>query len=404
MATLQEIEDGIRKLHKLDPNDPRIKVLGEARAKMLAGGGAPAEGPGLMERMANSMAETGRNVRESVMNPGQSIPDLLRSSSDFVSFGLTDRLRSAFKGTDLEEERAETQAADTRLGSIDDAFNLGTAVMQPSAAERYAARGGNMLTKALGYGGEGAALAGVDAVGHGQNPINPMLFGGGAGAAGSLGADAFEVASNFRNRNNPKYPTDESLLSAYDTVPEVSRGENKGAKAPRDAAEKEITQGGRMLEKARMAQTQGSAGFADMLRGMDKIPNGQAGVTRDIREQVSRLASGRKAKSVVEKAGSAIGGGAGALVKLPWAYLTGGAGPVAGGITEAASAGMKDYSPKLYKQLTATIRDIGERGEKLPPGIVEAMRAMLAKAGASAGRGNNAPAFVDPKTIDSWKK
>src|SRR4029078_12067497 len=52
--------------------------------------------PGILD----SMAETGKKVREAVMHPGQSIPDLLRSSSDFVSFGLTDRLRSAFKGTD----------------------------------------------------------------------------------------------------------------------------------------------------------------------------------------------------------------------------------------------------------------------------------------------------------------
>jgi hypothetical protein len=395
MATLAEIEDGIRRLHKIDPNDPRIRQLGAARAKLLAGGGeAPAEQPGLMERMANSMAETGKNVRESVMNPGQSIPDMLRSTSDFLTFGLNDRLRAAVKGTDYEAEKAETQAADTRLGSIDDAFNLGTALVQPSAAGKYAARTGNTLKdvgkKALAYGTEGAALSGADAVIHGEDPINPMLFGGGAGAGGSVLGDVF--GKFFGQKDIPEFKNEEDLFAKSDVTPQnTSAGKDYARRAAR-------------VREARMAQTQGRPGFQTLFKEKNSLNREQSKMTLDQLEQLSRLAH-QPNKSKISRAGiaDALQGGGGGWGKLATGLWNFGVIPGIGAAVRRSGQLMDDVSPKeIEKYKKMFLQGSGGKSGGVAPETIDMVRNLIAKLGASSGR-QNPPTFVDPKTIDSWK-
>jgi hypothetical protein len=137
-------------------------------------------------------ASTGQNVVKSVMNPAQSIPDLLRTTSDFVTLGLNDRLRAWLKGTNYADEKKQTEYADTRLGSINEAADLGAAMLQPSAAAGYvpeagaAGRLGQFGKSALGWSAEGAGQAGAQAVIKGEDPVSAMEKGAVAGAGGKL--------------------------------------------------------------------------------------------------------------------------------------------------------------------------------------------------------------------------
>jgi hypothetical protein len=135
---------------------------------------------------------TGAHVIDSLEHPTQSIPDMLRSGSDFITFGANDRLRAWLKGTSYADEKQATEQADTRLGSLDDAAKLGGAMVAPSAAAGYApeagalGRLGQWGKSALGWAGEGAGQAGAQAVIKGEDPVSAMEKGAAFGSAGKL--------------------------------------------------------------------------------------------------------------------------------------------------------------------------------------------------------------------------
>jgi len=111
---------------------------------------------------------------------------LLRTASNFVTFGLRDRVAPYLgSGRTYEQERQQTAAADARLGTWDDAANLGMAMLQPSATESYLPQGAGYIKSALGYGTEGALQGATQAAIQGDNTWTGAGKGFAGGAAGA---------------------------------------------------------------------------------------------------------------------------------------------------------------------------------------------------------------------------
>ena len=338
----------------------------------IEGGVAAAEPQGsLMDRMLGSMAETGKNVRESVMNPGQSIPDLLRSSSDFVSFGLTDRLRSALKGTDLEEERAKTRAADTRLGSIDDAFNLGTAFLQPSAAARST---GGVVKNALAYGAEGAGLAGLDALGHGEDPGKAMLAGGAGGAGGSLAADTIGGASRmFDQTTPPQFDSAEAL--------EAAAKKKKSGKGFQSHYGPDVVVRDDLVSQLNTAATKGKKGVQDLSAAIEGYGRDPA-IPRKVYDEISRLGHAPNKGSVLRRgAANLMDFGGGFMGKILAAKVSGGALPIASTVLKTVDDLSSEINPKqLAKVKTMLLQGAGGKtNPAMTPEMKNELRHYLAK-------------------------
>lgn len=120
---------------------------------------------------------------------GQAANDAVRAVTDAATFGGADRLASYMSGTDLAQERAQTQAAHQRLGLMD----------YPTAALGYAAvPGTGVLGGVTGGIAEGAAAGGLGALGHDQNVTGGALTGGLGGLAGGvLGKAAGGIANKI---------------------------------------------------------------------------------------------------------------------------------------------------------------------------------------------------------------
>src|SRR5215471_5053334 len=124
----------------MTPEQARARAQARLRLQQQGGGGAPADAaPAAPAAPAQEDPWTWEHLSKNptvsaVMHPVQSAQDMLRSTSNFLSFGGTDKLRSLVKGTPVEEERAKTQEASKRLGTWDEAANLGLALASPSAA------------------------------------------------------------------------------------------------------------------------------------------------------------------------------------------------------------------------------------------------------------------------------
>lgn len=120
---------------------------------------------------------------------GQAANDVVRSLTDVATFGGADRLAAYMGGTDLAQERAETQAAHQRLGLMD----------YPVAGLGYAAvPGTGVLGGVRGAITEGVGAGVLGAYGHDQNVTAGALTGGLGGlAGGALGKAAGGIANKI---------------------------------------------------------------------------------------------------------------------------------------------------------------------------------------------------------------
>lgn len=119
---------------------------------------------------------------EMVKHPGRSLEDILRTASNFITFGGRDRL-APYLGTGRthEQEKQETSLADARLGTFDEAANLGLLALQPSAAARYAPQTvSGQIGKTAGFAGEGAAQSGIQSVVEGRDDVGSSMAEGAA--------------------------------------------------------------------------------------------------------------------------------------------------------------------------------------------------------------------------------
>ena len=118
---------------------------------------------------------------------GQAANDAVRAITDAATFGYADRLAAYMGGTDLQQERDQTQAAHQRLGLMD----------YPASGLGYAAvPGTGVLGGVRGAIAEGVGAGALGAYGHDQNVAGGAIAGGLGGlAGGALGKAAGGIAN-----------------------------------------------------------------------------------------------------------------------------------------------------------------------------------------------------------------
>jgi hypothetical protein len=128
---------------------------------------------------------------------GQAADDYVRAATDTATFGQADRLAAYMNGTNLADERAQTQAAHQRLGAGD--YIANAAGYLPLGELGIAGKLGGGL---LGMTGEGAALGAAGAAGHDQNITGGAIAGGVGGLAGGAASKAIinPVAGALANK------------------------------------------------------------------------------------------------------------------------------------------------------------------------------------------------------------
>src|SRR5215831_12157478 len=136
----------------------KYRVTANSQDEAIAGWNKQTYGegqPGFFSDPLGSMSRTGAHVRDAIMHPIQSVEDLARTSSNFVTFGGRDRLAPYLgSGRSYEDERAKTARASTRLGSIDEATNMATAAAVPSVAASSLPADAGVLRSAGAFGTE----------------------------------------------------------------------------------------------------------------------------------------------------------------------------------------------------------------------------------------------------------
>ena len=149
---------------------------------------APPPAPTFTDRLMSHLAGPFQGA-------GQAADDYVRTITDAATFGGADRLASWAGGTKLDDERAQTEAAKSRLGWMSVPADLVGYYASPIGIGGRAAEGAGILGRGvLGAAGrgavEGAAAGGTSAVGHDQNIPGQVLrggvFGAGGGALGGL--------------------------------------------------------------------------------------------------------------------------------------------------------------------------------------------------------------------------
>ena len=151
----------------------------------------------------------------------QAAQDYSRTAVDAATFGLGDRFQSYLTGNPLDQERAQTAAASSRLGAMAPIVSGAMYAAGPGelgAASKIgegasALLGGGRLARwtggVLGSGAEGAASGALGAAGHGEDVSSGALTGGALGAAGgSLGGVV------GRGGTLPAAPTADDLTAA----------------------------------------------------------------------------------------------------------------------------------------------------------------------------------------------
>src|SRR5262245_59246704 len=213
---------------------------------------------------------------EMVKHPGRSINDLLRTASNFVTFGARDRIAPYLgSGRTYEQERQQTAAADARLGTWDDAAKLGMAALQPSAVESYLPRGAGYLKSMLGYGTEGALQGATQAAIQGDSTVKGAVKGFVGGAGGATVGNVMDRGLRFPVQGTAK------VLDTFGNI--AKGGENpltQGAMAlathgygPVVGRTSQAAAGYLSSIPTRAFQTQGSSArdaFAKMLIGMGR--------------------------------------------------------------------------------------------------------------------------------------
>lgn len=148
----------------------------------------------------------------------QAADDTGRLLADGSTFGFADPIAAGLSGNSVSAERYATQAARDRAGSAGVASELAGNVMTGTGlAKSGLTLGGRVVgsgalptaTRALLYGGEGAAYGATDALGHGRDVKEGAKIGAVAGVGGSLAADAIGAGLRTASKklaSSPKIP------------------------------------------------------------------------------------------------------------------------------------------------------------------------------------------------------
>jgi len=342
------------------------------------------EEPSILQNIMNSMSESGKNVRESVMNPGQAIPDALRTSSNFLTFGLRDRLGAALTDRTHEQEKAETAAADERLGSIDEALDV-AAMMLPGPKKPLISPvtiGPKSIRPALDvgkragvYGAEEAGKSGVQAVIEGEDPLTAMMLGGAGGATGSVGGDWLQALS--KKGPTQTYKTADDLFEAADKTKRTTR------------VGKDTIRASERAEAALKAQSGGQGAFKEMNDALNRQGRKAAGVSRGEGLALSKLAGKKDSvvPDVLKGLGNIVSGGSlpgrwALAAKLGFLPQVAGAGfNLAGSLAEKARKGdFNKYMQQILKSAGTT------PGKQMSPELANTMRDLLARSGGTIGR------------------
>lgn len=392
MPTTYEITapDGV--VYEVTGDGTEQEALAEFQKQWKANGGAAQpQAKGFLEDPGGYLSATYNNFTDpeqwkhaltetpeakAVMNPGQSIPDLARSMGNFTSLGATDRLRSGLYGTDIADEVRQTDEASSRLGSIDEAANLGTAFLQPSAASKYLPAGTGMVKSALAHGAEQAGMAGTQAAMEGKDILPAMGVGGAFGAGGSVLADATgSVANIFSKKANPQFKDEADLFAKEKITPKNTR------------LGKDMARRAQLAEQFRLAETKGMKGLGAMSEEIEAAGR-QPGIPREFYEGVSKMGN-QGNKSAMKKAGWGNilrgGGGWGTLGALA---PTLGLGPMVGAGFDMASKLAGDVNPKMRKQVMDQLLQGsgGAANPNMTPEMVNELRNYLAKMGGAKAR------------------
>jgi hypothetical protein len=123
----------------------------------------------------------------------QAAQDYSRAAVDAATFGLGDRFQSYLTGNPLDQERAQTAAASSRLGAMAPIVSGAMYAVGPGElgaaskiGEAVAPAIGKWAGGVLGSGVEGALAGGAGAAGHDENIGQGALLGGALGAAGGV--------------------------------------------------------------------------------------------------------------------------------------------------------------------------------------------------------------------------
>lgn len=214
---------------------------------------------------------------EMVKHPGRSLNDILRTTSNFITFGGRDKLAGALSpyiGTlPPEQQKIATAGADARLGTFDEAANVGALLAQPSAAARYvpASIGGRLL-KMLGFAGEGAAQSGIQALAEGRDDVGTsMLTGAGLGTLGGAVSQAAPLVADAARAAVPALRFAGHIAQGgSNPLMQASTALLTGGKGP--AASLALKSGANLASRLSpgAAQTPIRDTFARMLAGMDR--------------------------------------------------------------------------------------------------------------------------------------
>ena len=396
MPTTYDITAPDGEVYEVTGEGTEQEALAQFQQQWKANGGAAQPQPkGFLEDPAGYLSASYNNMTDldqwkhaltespeakSVMNPGQSIPDLARSMGNFTSLGATDRLRSMMYGTNVADEVAQTQQGSERLGSIDEAANLGTAFVQPSMAAKALPAGAGMVRSALTHGAEQAGLSGAQAAFEGRDVLPAMGVGGAFGGGGSIAADSVgSVANIFSKKAKPQYINDDALQDAAKTA-----SQKLNTKAGRKAGDDVISRNA-LMDQVRLAETKGPQAFGQLserLEGAGRDPR----FPREVYEGISKL--GTASTSPIRRGIANVLDFGGGFGKLAATMKTGGVAPLASAILKtSADLGGNLDSKTLAKVKAQLLQGSGTPGNPaMTPEMREELRNYLAKMGGGAAR------------------
>ena len=389
MATLEQVEDAIRKAHAKG-NKELVRKLGEVRKQMLAGGGGapagPAEGTdeqGWAQRLFDLRnANTGESLIYGNKPKPSGFDDVTRIMADTATRGFGDKITGTGNLTDAARERTP--------GYVEAPADITAAL----ASSPY--RVGSTLAGGVAGGLEGAASA----YGHqdGWIPDTGAEWGDIAKEAGKgmvLGSGAAKAGEWIGKgvnalKGKPAISTAEELLEAGGKVEKrVDAGKNVSKK------NRDILARTKRMKAAELAAAEGKGGFQKMFEGMDR-PMTEAervfggGKDRiqwphDEQKIIAELANKpNKTAKVLSGVGSMASGG-NFMGSIPIAKYTKGLGPVVGAGFKMAASLADDIDPKTVEKLKSMILDNTGR-LKADKATIDMMRDQLAKAGISQKR------------------
>jgi hypothetical protein len=133
--------------------------------------------------------------------------DYGRTIADAATFGLGDRALAYATGAPLEQERANTAAAQSRLGVMQyPAEALGYAALPGALVDAAGLRGAGWVSGALSGALEGTAAGTAGALGHDENPYLGAAGGAAGGALGGVVGGGLSSLSGYVPKGGPASP------------------------------------------------------------------------------------------------------------------------------------------------------------------------------------------------------